>query len=156
MIKKFVFALMILFLVLSSMILSQLAISLVATDCYTEKTIFPFLFTLNEIWSWSQFFTWFCIKRNSIWFKIEWKTDTTIISHFQCGFLSVVVIGWRYLGGGGGKLGWPLIDGGGYWVEVFGAGENSLMGINIGDWEWPSVNGGDFNWPLMFSGGYWV
>ena len=48
---------------------------------YTEKTIFPFSFTLNGIWSWWQFSFRFWTKCNSIWFKIEKKTVTTIISH---------------------------------------------------------------------------
>ena len=48
---------------------------------YTEKTIFPFPFTLNGIWSWWQFSSQFWIIWNSIWFKIEKKTITTIISH---------------------------------------------------------------------------
>ena len=48
---------------------------------YTEKTTFPFPFTLNEIWSWWQFSFQFWTIWNSIWFKIEKKTVTTIISH---------------------------------------------------------------------------
>ena len=48
---------------------------------YTEKTIFPIPFTLNGIWSWWQFSLQFLTKWNSIWFKIERKTVTTIISH---------------------------------------------------------------------------
>ena len=48
---------------------------------YTEKTILPIPFPLNGIWSWEQFSFRFWIKWNSIWFKIERKTVTTIISH---------------------------------------------------------------------------
>ena len=51
------------------------------TSFYTEKTIFPFPFPLNGIWSWWQFSFRFWTKWNSIWLKIEWKTVTTIISH---------------------------------------------------------------------------
>ena len=40
-------------------------------DIYTEKTIFPFSFTLNGIWSWRQFTFRFWTKWISIWFKIE-------------------------------------------------------------------------------------
>ena len=47
----------------------------------TDKTIFPFPFTLNGIWSWWQIFFRFWTKWNSIWFKIERKTVFTIISH---------------------------------------------------------------------------
>ena len=44
----------------------------------TEKTIFPFPFTLNWIWSWWQF----SIRcHHSIWFKIKRKTVIMIISH---------------------------------------------------------------------------
>ena len=47
-----------------------------------EKTIFPFPFKLNGIWSWWQFSFRFWTKWNSIWFKIERKkTIPTIISH---------------------------------------------------------------------------
>ena len=49
--------------------------------CCTEKTIFPFPFTLNGIRSWWQLSFRFWTKWNSIWFKIERKTVTTIISH---------------------------------------------------------------------------
>ena len=48
---------------------------------YTEKTIFPFPFTLNGIWSWWQFSFRFWTKWKSIWFKIERITVITIISH---------------------------------------------------------------------------
>ena len=48
---------------------------------YTEKTIFPFPFKLNGIWSWWQFSFRFWTKWISIWFKIERKTVTTIVSH---------------------------------------------------------------------------
>ena len=48
---------------------------------YTEKNIFPFLFSSNGIWSWWQISFRFWIKWNFIWFKIERKTVTTIISH---------------------------------------------------------------------------
>ena len=44
-------------------------------------TIFLFPFKLNGIWSWWQYSFRFWTKWNSIWFKIEWKTVTTIISH---------------------------------------------------------------------------
>ena len=45
------------------------------------KTIFPFPFKLNGIWSWWQFSFRFWTKWISIWFKIERKTVTTIVSH---------------------------------------------------------------------------
>ena len=68
---------------------------------YAEKTIFPFPFILNGIWSWGQFcfrfwtkwnsiwlkiereqfFFRFWTKLNCIWLKIERETVTTIISH---------------------------------------------------------------------------
>ena len=38
---------------------------------HTDKTMFPFSFTLNEIWSWWQFSFRFLTKWNSIWFKIK-------------------------------------------------------------------------------------
>ena len=41
---------------------------------YTEKTIFPFLFAVNEIWSWWQFL-------NPMEIPFSSKTVTTIISH---------------------------------------------------------------------------
>ena len=47
----------------------------------TQETIFTFLFTLNGIWSWWQFSFRFWTKWISIWFKIERKAVTTIISH---------------------------------------------------------------------------
>ena len=47
----------------------------------SEKTRFPFPFALNGIWSWWQFSFRFWTKWISIWFKIEMKTVTTIISH---------------------------------------------------------------------------
>ena len=47
----------------------------------TEKAIFPFPFTMNGIWSWWKFSFRFWAKWKSIWFKIERKTVTTIISH---------------------------------------------------------------------------
>ena len=40
----------------------------------TEKTIYPFPFTLNAIWSWWLFSFQFWTKWNSIWFKIERET----------------------------------------------------------------------------------
>ena len=48
---------------------------------YTEKTRILFPFKLNGIWLWWQFSFQFWAKWNSIWFKIERKTVTTIISH---------------------------------------------------------------------------
>ena len=51
---------------------------------HTEKTIFPFPFKLNGIWSWWQLSFRFWTKWNSIWFKIERKTVTTIIYPIQC------------------------------------------------------------------------
>ena len=48
---------------------------------YTEKTMFQIPFILNGIWSWWQFSFRFWTKWDSIWFKIEKKTVTTIISH---------------------------------------------------------------------------
>ena len=36
---------------------------------YTGKTIFPFPFTLNGIWSWWQFSFQFWTKWNSVWFR---------------------------------------------------------------------------------------
>ena len=48
---------------------------------YTEKTRIPFPFTLDGIWSWWQISFRFWTKWKSIWFKIERKTVTTIISH---------------------------------------------------------------------------
>ena len=61
---------------------------------YTEKTIFPFPFTLNGIWSGWQFSFRFKTKWNSIWFKIERQTVTTIIPiqferKWKTSFLSV-------------------------------------------------------------------
>ena len=50
-------------------------------NSYTVKTMFPFPFKLNGIWSWWQFSFRFWTKWNSIWFKIERKPVTTIISH---------------------------------------------------------------------------
>ena len=47
----------------------------------TDKTIFPFPFLLNGIWSWWQFSFRFRTKWKSIWFKIERKTVIRIISH---------------------------------------------------------------------------
>ena len=49
--------------------------------CYTEKTSISFPFTLNGLWSCWQFSFRFWTKWFSIWFKIERKTVTTIISH---------------------------------------------------------------------------
>ena len=40
---------------------------------YTEKTIFPFPFTLNGTWSWWQFSFRFWIKWKSIWLKSKGK-----------------------------------------------------------------------------------
>ena len=51
------------------------------TRAYTEKTTFPFPFKSNWIWLWWQFSFRFWTKYNSIWFKVERKTVTTIISH---------------------------------------------------------------------------
>ena len=48
---------------------------------HTEKTVLPFPFTVNGIWSWWHFSFRFWTKWNSIWFKIERKTVTMIISH---------------------------------------------------------------------------
>ena len=48
---------------------------------HTAKTIFPFPFTLNGVWSWWQFSFRLWTKWSSIWFKIERKIVTTIISH---------------------------------------------------------------------------
>ena len=48
---------------------------------HTEKTMFPFPFTLNGIWSWWQFSFRFWTKWNSIWLRIEKKAVTTTISH---------------------------------------------------------------------------
>ena len=48
---------------------------------YTEKTSIPFPFKLNGIWSWWQFSFRFWTKWSYIWFKIESKSGTTIISH---------------------------------------------------------------------------
>ena len=49
----------------------------------TDKTMSPFPFTLNGMWSWWQISFRFWTKWHSIWFKIERKTITTIIS-IQC------------------------------------------------------------------------
>ena len=48
---------------------------------HTEKTIFPFPFTSNGMWSWWQFSFRFWTKWNSIWFRIVKKTVATIIFH---------------------------------------------------------------------------
>ena len=48
---------------------------------YTEKTSIPFPFKSNGIWSWWQFSFRSWTKWKSVWFKIERKTVTTIISH---------------------------------------------------------------------------
>ena len=47
----------------------------------TEKTIFPIPFKLNGIWSWGRFSFRYWTKWSPIWFKIEGKTFTMIISH---------------------------------------------------------------------------
>ena len=56
---------------------------------YTEKTILPLPFTLNGIGSWWQFSFRFWIKWNSIWFKIERKTVTMILTHSMWKVLEV-------------------------------------------------------------------
>ena len=48
----------------------------------TEKTRIQFPFKLNGTWSWWQFSFRYWTKWNSIWFKIERKNVTTIISHW--------------------------------------------------------------------------
>ena len=53
---------------------------------YIEKTIFPFPFTLNEIWSWWQFSNRFSSKWKSIWFKIEKKTVHQTVYHNRRGY----------------------------------------------------------------------
>jgi len=50
----------------------------------TEKTSIPFPFILNGIRLWWQFSFRFWTKWNSIWFKIERKPVTTIVSHWIC------------------------------------------------------------------------
>ena len=45
----------------------------ISVHFYTEKTKFPFPFTLNGIWSWWQFSFRFWTKWNSIWCRIEGK-----------------------------------------------------------------------------------
>ena len=47
----------------------------------SEKIRILFSFKSNWIWLWSQFSFRFCTKWKSIWFQIEMKTVTTIISH---------------------------------------------------------------------------
>ena len=53
---------------------------LFVTFTWTHCSIL-FPFTLNGIWSWWQFSFRFLFKWNSIWFKIERKTVTTIRFH---------------------------------------------------------------------------
>ena len=48
---------------------------------HADKTSISFPFKLSGIWSWGQFSFRFWTKWKTIWFKIERKTVTTIISH---------------------------------------------------------------------------
>ena len=64
---------------------------------YTEKTMFPFPFKFNEIWSWWQFSFQFS-EPNGIPFGLQNRkeTVTTLISHSVCKEMETVFSGYVY------------------------------------------------------------